>query len=71
MGTLNGDIERAVGKKVIRVPLLISTATHLWQKYHYYGYGGYVYGYEPYYGSYGHPFFFRGGWGRYYRPYWY
>jgi len=73
VGTLNGDIERAVGKKVIRVPLLISTATHLWPKYHYYGYGGYGYGYgyEPYYGSYGHPFFFRGGWGRYYRPYWY
>lgn len=73
VGTLNGEIERTVGKRIIRIPLILSTATHLWPKYqnNYYGYGGYGYGYGPYYGSYGHPFLFRGGWGRYYRPYWY
>ena len=70
VGTLNGDIQRMVGKKTIRVPLIQSTAIHLWPKYQSnYGYGGY--GYGPYYGSYGHPFLFRGGWGRHYRPYWY
>ena len=71
VGTLNGDIERTVGKKVLQVPLIQSTATHLWPEYqnnHYGGYGGYG---PYYYGSYGHPYFFRGGWGRYYRPYWY
>jgi len=73
VGTLNGDIERTVGKKVIRVPLILSTATHLWPKYYhndYYGYGGYGgfggYGYGPYFGYYGYPAY----WGRYYRPYW-
>jgi len=44
VGTLNGGIERTVGKKVIQVPLLLSTATHLWTEYYhkdYYDYGGY------------------------------
>ncbi len=70
VGTLSGGIERTVGKKTIRVPLLQSTAIHLWpeEKYNYYGYGPYYGGYGPYYG---HPFLFQGGWGGgYYRPYW-
>ena len=64
VGTLNGDIQRTVGKKVIRVPLIQSMAVHLWPKHqnNYYGYGGY----GPYhYGYYSHPFI-RGG---YYYPY--
>ncbi len=72
-GTLKGDIERTVGKKTIRLPLLSSTAIYLWpvfQSNPYYGYGypGYGgYGMNPYfgYGYYGSPF-----WGGYYRPYW-
>ena len=44
VGTLNGSIERTVGNKVIQVPLLLSTDTHLWSEYYhkdYYDYGGY------------------------------
>jgi outer membrane lipoprotein len=64
VGTLDGDIQRTVGKKVIRVPLIQSMAVHLWPKRqnNYYGYGGY----GPYhYGYYSYPFI-RGG---YYYPY--
>jgi outer membrane lipoprotein len=71
-GTLNGDIERSIGKKTIRLPLLSSTAIYLWpvfQNNPYYGYGypGYGgYGMYPYgYGYYGSPY-----WGGGYRPYW-
>jgi outer membrane lipoprotein len=64
-GKLNGEIERTVGKKTIRVPLISSTVTHLWpeiDRNYYYGYGGYGgFGY-PYY--YGYPYY----WGGYYRP---
>jgi len=68
VGTLNGEIERTVGKKIIRVPLIQSSDIYLWpERQNNYGYGGYG---PYYYESYGHPFFFRGG-GRYYRPYWY
>jgi len=44
VGILNGGIERTVGKKAIQVPLLLSTATHLWPEYYhkdYYDDGGY------------------------------
>jgi len=67
VGSFDGDIERTVGKKVIRVPLIQSTAVYLWPKRqnNYYGYGGY----SPYhYGYYGYPFFwggYRGYYGRY------
>ena len=78
-GTLKGDIERTIGKKTIRLPLLFSAAIYLWpvfQNNPYYGYGypgfggygGYGgYGINPYfgYGYYGNPF-----WGGYNRPYW-
>lgn len=73
-GTLLGDIERTIGNKTIRLPLLESKATYLWPVYQnnpYYGYGypGFGgYGFYPYfgYGYYGNPFY----WGGYYRPYW-
>jgi len=73
VGALNGDIARTVGKKTIRVPLLLSAVIHQWpHRNQYNGYGGY---YGPYggfggYGSYfrnrGHPFYF----GRHHRGYW-
>jgi len=66
VGVLDGDIQRTVGKKIIRVPLIQSMGVHLWPKRqnNYYGYGGY----GPYhYGYYSYPFI-RGG---YYYPYWY
>ncbi|SEO86914.1 Slp family lipoprotein [Nitrosovibrio sp. Nv6] len=71
-GTLEGDIQRMIGKKAVQLPLLSSKAIYLWpvyQAYPYgYGYGGYGYGFSPYfgYGYYGSPFY----WGGYYRPYW-
>jgi outer membrane lipoprotein len=72
-GVLEGDIERKIGKKTVRLPLLSSTAIYLWPVYqanpYGYGYGGYGgWGVSPYYGYgyYGSPFY----WGGYYRPYW-
>ncbi|MGH8476752.1 MAG: Slp family lipoprotein [Methylococcales bacterium] len=63
-GTLSGDIERMVGKKTIRIPLISSSVIHLWpddHSYNYPGYGGFGYGY-PFYG---YPYFngpyYRGG----------
>jgi outer membrane lipoprotein len=77
-GELEGDIERQIGKKTVRLPLLSSMALHMWPVYlaspYGYGYGGYggyggwgPWGMSPYgYGFYGSPFY----WGGYYRPYW-
>jgi outer membrane lipoprotein len=73
-GTLKGDIERKVGNKTLRLPLISSTVLHLWPAYTYnnnygyggYGYGGFGYGY-PYYGYYGYYPYYRGG---YFWPYW-
>ena len=71
-GTLKGDIDRAVGNKSLRLPIIAAKVIHLWPAYeygNYYGYGGYGgfgYGY-PYYGFYGYPYY-RGG---YFWPYWY
>lgn len=72
-GTINGDIERTIGKKAVRMPLLASKAIYLWPVYqnnpYGYGYSGFGgYGFNPYYGYgyYGSPFY----WGGYYRPYW-
>lgn len=64
-GTLTGDIERVVGKKVLRVPLISATTIYLWPVYEYdsrYDGFGYGYGYNPYYG--GYPYY----WGHYYWP---
>ena len=69
-GALKGDIERTVGNKTLRLPLVSSTVIHLWPAYvpgGYYGYGGFGYGY-PYYGYYGYYPYYPGG---YYWPYWY
>lgn len=62
-GTLQGDIERTIGNKTIRVPLISATVIHLWPESdrNYYGYGGFGFGY-PYYG---YPYY----WGGYYWPY--
>lgn len=74
-GVIKGDIERTIGNKKVRLPLLSSTAIYLWPLYQYdpygygYGYRGYPgWGFSPYfgYGYYGSPFY----WGGYYRPYW-
>ncbi len=76
-GTLNGDIERKVGNKTLRLPLILSTVIHLWPAYvyapggYYGGYGGFGYSYPyylgyPYYGYYGYPYY----WGGYFTPYW-
>ena len=76
-GTLKDDIERKVGNKTLRLPLISATVIHLWPAYVYapgsyyggYGYGGFGYGYPyygyPYYGYYGYPY-----WGGYFSPYW-
>ena len=70
-GTLEGDTERTIGKKTLRLPLVAAKHIHLWQKRDYvpyyggYGYGGYYpyggfYGYNPYYwGGYNQPYFFH------------
>ena len=68
IGTLSGGIERLVGNKLIRIPLISSEAIYLWPK----DYGstrtyGYPYGYYPYPYSGYNPFFLRG----YYRQGWY
>lgn len=69
-GKLSGEIERTVGKKTVRVPLITSTIIHLWpeiDRNSYYGYGGYGYGG---YGGFGYPFYYGYPyyWGGYYRP---
>jgi outer membrane lipoprotein len=75
-GTLKGDIERKVGNKTLRLPLISSKVIHLWPAYvpgnyyNYGGYGGFGYGY-PWYGYYGYypyyPYYYRGG---FFSPYW-
>jgi outer membrane lipoprotein len=71
-GVIEGEIERTIGKKTVRLPLISSTAMYLWPAYrstpgygYGYGYGGY--GFSPYlgYGFYGRPY-----WGGMFGPYW-
>lgn len=66
-GVIEGDIERTVGKRMIRVPLLSATAIYLWPVYHdHYDYRSY--GPYPYFGYPGYYPFYRGGfYGPYYR----
>ncbi|MDP2901775.1 MAG: Slp family lipoprotein [Methylovulum sp.] len=69
-GTLKGDIERTVGKKIMRLPLISTTVIYQWPKYDpngAYGYGGYGgFGFGPYNSFYGnYPYY----WGGFYRPY--
>jgi outer membrane lipoprotein len=64
-GTLTGDIERLIGKKVMRMPLVSASTIYRWPVYDYdnrYDGFGYGYGYNPYYG--GYPYY----WGNYYWP---
>lgn len=66
-GTVKGDIERTIGNKTIRIPLISVRTIHLWpQNYREdSSYWNSRYRYAPYPGYYGHPFFYNG----YYRPY--
>ena len=69
-GTLKGDVERKVGNKTLRLPLISSKVIYQWPAYvpgNYYGYGPYGFGYGyPYYGYYGYyPYY----WSGYYWPY--
>ncbi|MDO9048166.1 MAG: Slp family lipoprotein [Methylobacter sp.] len=62
-GTLIGDLERTIGKKVMRLPLISATTIYRWRVYVYDNrYDGFGYGYAPYYG--GYPYY----WGSYYWP---
>lgn len=62
-GTLIGDIERTIGKKVMRLPLISATTIYRWPVYVYSNYyDDFGYGYNPYYG--GYPYY----WGNYYWP---
>jgi len=67
-GTLKGDVEQIIGKKTLKIPLILSKVIHLWPEIErnnaYYGYGGFGYGYPFYYG---YPYYWGGG---YYSPYW-
>ena len=66
-GVIKGDIERTVGNKTIRIPLISAKTIHLWpQNYREdSAYWNSRYRYGPYPGYYGYPFFYDG----YYRPY--
>ncbi|TRW98019.1 Slp family lipoprotein [Candidatus Methylobacter oryzae] len=61
-GTLIGDIERTVGKKVMRLPLISATTIYRWpvyecdSRYDGYGYNPYYTGYPYYWGDYYWPF---------------
>lgn len=66
-GVIAGNIERIVGKRIIQVPLISTTAIHIWptysSRYDYPYYGPYPYfGYPGYY-----PYYPRGFYGPYYR----
>ena len=72
-GVIEGDTERKVGNKLLRLPLVAAKQIHLWPEPYYYnnyyggyggfGYGGFGYPYGGFYGYY--PYY----WGGYYRPY--
>lgn len=65
-GTLAGDIERKIGNKTMRLPLMLATTLYLWPSYDpgsYYQ-GGFGMGYGIY-GPYAYPYYLRG----YYQPY--
>lgn len=75
-GMLEGDTERTIGNKSLRLPLVTAKQIHVWQEVDYYpyygGYGGFGYGgglgYYPYGGFYGYiPYY----WGGYYRPFYF
>lgn len=62
-GVLIGDLERTIGKKAMRLPLVLATTLYRWPVYVYDNYyDSFGYGYNPYYG--GYPYY----WGNYYWP---
>jgi outer membrane lipoprotein len=78
-GTVVGDTERTIGKKIMRLPLLAVKQIYLWQERDHYsnggyggyggygGFGGFGYGgsgFYPYGGYYGYR-----PWGGYYQPF--
>ena len=79
-GILSNDIERTIGKKSVKLPLVLANIVYQWPDYqysNYYGYGGYgyggygfggygAYGFTPYYGYRSYSPYFWGG----YPPYW-
>ena len=75
-GIVHGDLEKAVGQKVLKLPVIIKQTLYIWPAYdpnsRFYDYGGYYGfgGYGPYWGGYGG---LRGRWGYpyggYYWPY--
>ena len=68
VGLLAGDIERTIGKRVVRLPLITATAIHLWpasERDDFYRRGFGDYRFSPYFGYPGYPFYGRG----YYGPY--
>jgi outer membrane lipoprotein len=59
-GKLIGDIERTIGKKVVRLPMVSGSTIYQWPVYQYNNYYdgyGYGYGYNPYYGYGGYPYY--------------
>ena len=65
-GVISGKIERTVGKRIIHVPLVTTSAIYLWPTDYY---DSRQYGPYPYYGYPGYAPFYRGGFGGYYGPY--
>lgn len=43
VGTLNGEIERTVGERIIRVPLILSSNVHLWPREKFYDHNDHYY----------------------------
>lgn len=66
-GSLKGDVERIIGNKKLKLPVIESTVVYLWPQYDMNDYYG-RYNYYPYYwgGYYGYSPFY---WGGYYRGY--
>lgn len=68
-GTLIEDVERKIGNKTLRLPVIAANVIHLWPKYEPqddygypgYGFGGFGYGYYPYYGGFGYYPYSRSG----------
>jgi outer membrane lipoprotein len=68
-GILDGDTERTIGKKTLRLPLVAAKQLYLWPEQYYNNYYG---GYGGFgYGGFGYPYggFYPYYWGGYYRPF--
>jgi outer membrane lipoprotein len=70
-GTLDGAMERTIGKKTVRLPLVLASDIYQWPYYNPSDYGNFGYrygGYRPYWDYY--PFSWGGGYGVYPNYYW-